>query len=51
MKKKQIAASGATGSLSHRIYGAGMILAISATAVQAVEMPGICGTHMVMQRA
>jgi hypothetical protein len=51
MKKKQIAASGAAESLSHRIYGAGMILAIAATAGLAVEMPSICGTQMVMPRA
>ncbi|MCX6878369.1 MAG: hypothetical protein NTW21_31840 [Verrucomicrobia bacterium] len=34
----------------HGIYGAGVMLAISITAVQAVEMPSILGSHMVMQR-
>jgi hypothetical protein len=32
------------------IYGAGVMLAIPITAVQAVEMPSIIGSHMVMQR-
>ena len=36
---------------NYRNYGAGMLLAIAATSVQAVEMPSIFGTHMVMQRA
>ncbi|MCX6880344.1 MAG: hypothetical protein NTW21_42035 [Verrucomicrobia bacterium] len=34
----------------HGIYGAGVMLAISVTAVQAVELPSILGSHMVMQR-